>query len=404
MKLLLSLAALCALAVVASAGTVQTVDGVTHIQNGAEPPESTEITLLEAFRLGGYSEDPDEFFGVIADALVDPDGNVYLLDMQLNEIKIFDSEGGYINTIGREGEGPGEFRRPVGIVRTGSGNVGVVQLRPGKIILLDPQGDPAGGVNIPGTGDSPPMFLQGGQAGPNIGLLLAERAFDQGGGSFTTVLSSYNESGTLVGSYYTKEREIDFANVIIDERDNSRPTWTADASGRVFLTPVWGEYEIHCHNPDGTLNRVIHRDYEHLPRTREEIDFVKGGFRVRGPVKPEVRVSEHHPDVNRMYGDGADGTLWVLTSRGSRDLAEGVLGVFDVFDKDGHYVREATLLGEGNPAKDGVFMRGDHLIVVRHMISGIRGMFGGGGNAGSGSEDDDEDAEPIEVISYRIPQ
>ena len=38
----------------------------------------------------------------------DPRGNVYVLDYRANNIKIFSSEGKFINTIGRQGQGPGD--------------------------------------------------------------------------------------------------------------------------------------------------------------------------------------------------------------------------------------------------------------------------------------------------------
>lgn len=42
----------------------------------------------------------------------DPRGNVYVLDYRANNIKIFSSEGKFINTIGRQGQGPGDFNGP----------------------------------------------------------------------------------------------------------------------------------------------------------------------------------------------------------------------------------------------------------------------------------------------------
>ncbi len=42
----------------------------------------------------------------------DPSGNVYVLDYRANNIKIFSSEGKFIKTIGRQGQGPGDFNGP----------------------------------------------------------------------------------------------------------------------------------------------------------------------------------------------------------------------------------------------------------------------------------------------------
>lgn len=52
---------------------------------------------------------------------------VFLLDQQLSEVKVFDSAGQWLRTMGREGEGPGEFRGPVDLALLPGGQVGVLQ-------------------------------------------------------------------------------------------------------------------------------------------------------------------------------------------------------------------------------------------------------------------------------------
>ena len=69
------------------------------------------IKLPELWRLGGDSEDEEEFFGVISDIDIDAAGQVYLLDSQLNEAKIYTKDGEFVRSIGREGEGP-SFHHP----------------------------------------------------------------------------------------------------------------------------------------------------------------------------------------------------------------------------------------------------------------------------------------------------
>jgi len=70
------------------------------------------VKLEHLWTVGGDTEDEDEFFGVIADIEIDNSGNVYLLDSQLAEVKIYTKDGELIRTIGREGEGPGSSVSP----------------------------------------------------------------------------------------------------------------------------------------------------------------------------------------------------------------------------------------------------------------------------------------------------
>ncbi|MDH7513468.1 MAG: 6-bladed beta-propeller [Clostridiales bacterium] len=62
---------------------------------------------------------PEEaFFESVVDIKLDPDGSVYFCDYKANNIKKFDATGRYLKTIGRKGQGPGEFNMPFCIAVT----------------------------------------------------------------------------------------------------------------------------------------------------------------------------------------------------------------------------------------------------------------------------------------------
>jgi hypothetical protein len=168
--------------------------------------------------------------------------------------------------------------------------------------------------------------------------------------------------------------------------------------GTVFAVTCFGQYEIRTWAPDGTEVRVIEREYEHLPRTEEDKERMKQRFVIRGPVDPEIVVADDAPDVNRMYAR-EDGTLWVLTSRGIKAATEETLGSFDVFDERGRFVRQVTLLGDGDPEQDLYFFVGDRVFVVTQYIEAMNAMYGGREEIG---EEEALEASPMEVICYRL--
>jgi hypothetical protein len=64
-------------------------------------------------------------FGSVTALETDTLGRVFVLDGQAQEVKIFDSRGVHLTSIGRRGEGPGEFLRASGLNVDGNGHVWV---------------------------------------------------------------------------------------------------------------------------------------------------------------------------------------------------------------------------------------------------------------------------------------
>ena len=94
-----------------------------------------------------------------------------------------------------------------------------------------------------------------------------------------------------------------------------------------------------------------------------------------------------------------DGSIWVLSSRGSRDRPSGSLGIFDVYDAEGRFVREVTLMGQGNPREDAYFFDADRVYVVTGFLNAAIAAQGGGTVE---SEEEEEEPTPMEIICYRI--
>lgn len=377
--------------------------GIVRVMNPADPAEpKIMVEPEELWRLGGDTESDDEFFGVIGAVEVDQDGNVFLLDRQLAEVKVFDSQGAYIRTIGREGEGPGEFRGPIEMFMTTEGNVGVLQMMPGKIVMLTPEGDPAGEFRLPEPeGGGNRMLWGGARAGKKIVVGSSSMSMQAAKAVRASVLASYTADGEEATRYFEDSIDLNFGMLEIDERDGFRPIWDAGQDGSIYAVTTFGEYEIQKFRPDGTLDRVVERDYSHLKRSAAEIEAAKSRIVIRGPaVEPKITVSEHHPDVVRIYARD-DGTIWVLSSRGVRGIAEGSIAVFDVFDSRGRFIRQIELVGEGDPVEDAYFLVGDRLYVVTGFVQAIRSMHAMDDRSERETEDDG-DLKPMEVICYSL--
>jgi len=81
---------------------------------GGDPGEPIDadslpvIATTEELRIGSAT-DPAAGFSNVSAVAVDADGNAYVYDRGVRNIRVFDIDGRHVRTIGRAGSGPGEF-------------------------------------------------------------------------------------------------------------------------------------------------------------------------------------------------------------------------------------------------------------------------------------------------------
>ena len=64
-------------------------------------------TLTATLSVGEMEGQPEFLFGRVNSIAVDDSGTLYVLDSQADEIRAFGSDGTFLRTLGRRGEGPG---------------------------------------------------------------------------------------------------------------------------------------------------------------------------------------------------------------------------------------------------------------------------------------------------------
>ncbi len=71
---------------------------------------------------------------------VDKDGNVYVTDTFNNRVEIFDADGGFISTFGKNGDGPQDFERPKGIAVDCDGHIWVADAAQDMVKVFNQEG------------------------------------------------------------------------------------------------------------------------------------------------------------------------------------------------------------------------------------------------------------------------
>lgn len=373
------------------------------VDNGAEPAGGVHrIEMREMWRAGGV-DDEENLFGAIGQVLGDDEGNIYLLDSQLSQVHVLSPDGEPLRSLSREGDGPGEVRRPNDMFFMPDGTLGLLQIFPGRIVQVDLAGDPAG--NFPFESGNPAsggfaVLVRGACRGDHLVLTGIRQSFAQGMLTQDRFLSAYDAEGQEKAVYDRSTVTLDFSNPTLDEvaTDFSWSRFAVGPGGLVALAPARDAYSIEVRERDATLKMTINREYEHRPRGAEDMTRTRAFFEAQGrnyPVPPAVTIDDNEPDIiNMFYRD--DGKLWVLPSRGRQDQPEGVLATFDVFDAEGRFAEQAAIVCPGDGVEDQLFpVGGDVWILVRNLTSAALSASGGAG------EEQTEEAEPMEVVCYR---
>jgi hypothetical protein len=354
-----------------------------RVANPFIAPSTRVVQLKELWRVGGESEADEETFGLISDVVVDSHGNVYLLDRQANDIRVFSARGAFIRSFGREGEGPGEFRQPVGLVVTPANQIGVYQTNPIKLVLFTMDGNAAGELRFEMDPEHTIQYLTRVQCAGEFFLVSGvDFRNSQTGMEQVQVVMRFSGDGKFLCELARTSSHLDYSKPVV--REDRPPRATIASSGVAYVSSNWN-YEITA-SPACSVDRTITRDYDHRRRTKAEVDAIESRYRQSGGTAgTTIEISKVDPDIRWMTTDDR-GRLWVLTSRGYVDLAPDSLGVFDVFDVSGTLVESVDLKGRGNFRHDGYFMIGNRFFVLR-----------------SGGSEDEETDEAMTVICYEIP-
>jgi hypothetical protein len=381
------------------------------VQNGAQPSQGVRTLELEELWRRGGEDDEEIFFGLINQIAVDEEQNVYLLDGQLSQVPVFDRDGELVDILSREGDGPGETRRPGDLFLTDDGRIGLAVTFPGRVVFIDRNGEPAGTLSIgsadPASGGFSLVRTARGQ-GDRCVLGCTSVSTDQAAGRQvrTPRVAAYDADGSVAQIYHESSYVIDFSEQTFYEATQIEVPLRRVAvgpDGRVYVAGARDEYRIDVFESDGTPVHTIRRDYPVHRRTEAELEEWRRLFAAsmrNVPFDVAIDLCENAAPIDWVFGGlwvRDDGRLWVRTSRSALDQPEGVMLTYDVFDTDGRFAEQVQVRCPGDGEEDALFFAGpDRLILVRGFMDAVRAMFGGV----EGHEGDE--AEPMAVVCFAV--
>lgn len=274
----------------------------------------------------------DTTFLSITDIVAGPQGGLAVADYIGGRVVLFDSVGGWVSSVGRLGEGPGEFGRISGLSRYRGGYL-AFDTKNARFTMLSSDGVVEGTVSDPGVG-SLREFTGLGSAG--IGVF-----YNPPRGEPKLYWSHGLEQD---GSFAWRSSAIADLLPGFDEAVPEVLALGGGMSGRLFVGRKTGAYRILALDSTGAVVQEFMRDVEPVPFTAEEVARLEGALRRDFGEQAAAEFLRtpfitHHPQVVRIREDPC-ARLWVLTGRGGE--AEGV---FDVFDPDGTWRVELVIPG-----------------------------------------------------------
>ena len=93
------------------------------VRADADPPEGPDLQPFEEVRVGSLARTDGTAFGLVIGVVATEDGSLYVADTQVPAIRMFDVDGVHVGDVGRQGEGPGEFRGLNAIAMTPEGEI-----------------------------------------------------------------------------------------------------------------------------------------------------------------------------------------------------------------------------------------------------------------------------------------
>jgi len=343
-------------------GTVDTLPSGTMVVSNPSYgvwDSSSAWRAVEELRIGTLEGSGPDLFGGIAALEVDDAGRIYVLESQAQELRVFDTSGEWVRTIGREGGGPGEFRQAIGMAWAPDGNLWVVDPGNSRISVFDTTGAYVtmhrilGGYVMmpwPGRFDVHGSFYHYGMdidAEPGGRFVMVR--FD----TLLNPLDTIRVPRPPEDRYFELRTDGGFSRAGIP--------YSASIESRIGPNgDLWfattGNYHLYKRSLAGDTSLIISREFETVPVSAEEVDsaiarlewFTRQGGRVERSRFPSVK-----PAVHSFYLDD-DGHVWVVPV--VPDTGSGYPA--DVFDPDGRYLGRVQLDSglRGNPIP--IFLRG----------------------------------------------
>jgi hypothetical protein len=311
-------------------GKIDEENGVTVVRNPKEPMYGEEVfSIKEELSIGVAKGNEEYMFSQARDIAVDEEEKIYILDMKECHIKVFNKNGEYLKTIGKEGQGPGEMRLPGALVITPQQEILVNDSSARKLHFFTLDGKFLRAVS------QTKMFLFSSPKADQKGNIVA--GYMIAGQEVIYELKKFDpQLKELFTIFSTRILKYPYLNPFFP-----RCYWEVTKENNI----TWGfpdKYELNVLNPGGKLLKKIVKDHTPIKITQEEKDdIINETFGGYDNLASDAKLlwDKHHNAFIYLSLDEA-GRIFVRTYE---KAADGKIYYYDVFDSEGKYIAKIPL-------------------------------------------------------------
>jgi hypothetical protein len=326
---------------------VEVIDGIEHVFNtGAPLYPNRKVSFEEELAISPEDEEGNFILFQPMSFIVDRNENIYITDVQENSIKVFDSHGKYKLTIGRRGQGPGEFQYLGSQTFLPDGRLLVMDSMQKRTTLFSAAGEflesfqwkESLGRLYVATESSLILskYTFEGKNNPLEGRRLFIREYDFGGNELNS-FGEFTVEETRIWAEANRAAALSWPH-------SPRSIFSGDHVRQHLYHCLNSEYAIEVYDRRGELIRKIQRSYDPVPLSHQEAEEFRARYKdapsmrkvIEGMPMPNVK-----PITTRMLIDDK-GNLWVETHEEKEEEGQ-IIKAYDFFNADGFYEAKVWL-------------------------------------------------------------
>jgi hypothetical protein len=329
-------------------GSIEYENGVKVVKNPEESLYGELVFDLEEDLSIGKEDDENYMFYRVRDIALDSNDNIYVIDGGNCRIQKFNPDGQFLQTIGRKGQGPGEFERPRQLFIDSQNNIYVEDRE--QIKVHDSKGEFKKSIPINGSVSEFAVDSEG-NIFANARLLSREEL------KYQRMFTKVNPEGKVLKKF------IEFSEpgfgLVKGEKGILTLSFYLEYHPHLYFSRVnentltYGvssEYQLFVIDKDGNPRMSIQKEEIHQAISRKEKDKIMNGFEEslarQGQKVPRKAIEDtcDFPALRSFFSKiMVDDKHRIFVRRVKSVLEEGEDAQFDIFNSEGRYIYRTVL-------------------------------------------------------------